>query len=183
LAFHCTGKTDGDLRSVQRPHVRDELLNETILYDLDHTRSTLARWAAAYNQKPPHSALLYLTPAGFAGAFTATGARLRNPDHMWTAPWQALFDVTALWRLLSYVRPVDASSRPAGQMISASQVSHQLHALEAPVGVRNVLVCGSPGVHHLISHWQRLRRRAKLSGLPAHMRELSSFRAESRLSS
>jgi hypothetical protein len=40
--------------------------------------------------------------------------RLRNPDHMWTAPWQALFDVTALWRMLSYVRPVDARPQPAG---------------------------------------------------------------------
>ena len=42
---------------------------------------------------------------------------------------------------------------PLAMMISASQVSHQLHALEAPVGVRNALVCGSPGVHHLTSHW------------------------------
>src|SRR5690349_13980059 len=33
---------------------------------------------------------------------------------MWTAPWQALSDVTALWRLLSYVRPVDARPQPAG---------------------------------------------------------------------
>ena len=30
---------------------RDELLNETIFYDPDHARSTLARWTAAYNQK------------------------------------------------------------------------------------------------------------------------------------
>jgi hypothetical protein len=43
---------------------------------------------------------------------------------------------------------------PLAMMISASQVSHQLHALEAPVGVRNALVCGSPGVHHLTSHCQ-----------------------------
>lgn len=41
---------------------------------------------------------------------------------------------------------------PLAMMISASQVSHQLHALKALVGVRNALVCGSPGVHHLISH-------------------------------
>jgi hypothetical protein len=38
------------------------------------------------------------------------------------------------------------SRSPLAMMISASQVSHQLHALEAPVGVRNILVCGSPGV-------------------------------------
>jgi len=42
---------------------------------------------------------------------------------------------------------------PLAMMKSASQVSHQLHALEAPIGVRNVLVCGSPGVHHFTSHW------------------------------
>jgi putative transposase len=42
--------------------MRDELLNETIFYDLDHARSALARWTAAYNQKRPHSALGYLTP-------------------------------------------------------------------------------------------------------------------------
>ena len=52
-------------------------------------------------------------------------------------------------------------------MISASQVSHQLHALEAPVGVRNVLVCGSPGVHHLTSHWPTS------SPLPAELLELA----------
>jgi hypothetical protein len=46
---------------------------------------------------------------------------------------------------------------PLAMMISASQVSHQRHALEAPVGVRNVLVCGSPGVHHLTSHWPTSR--------------------------
>ena len=43
--------------------MRDELLNETIFYDLDHARSALARWTAAYNQQRPHSALGYLTPA------------------------------------------------------------------------------------------------------------------------
>jgi hypothetical protein len=31
---------------------------------------------------------------------------LRNPDHMWTAPWQALSSATSLWRLRSYVRPL-----------------------------------------------------------------------------
>jgi hypothetical protein len=66
--------------------MRDELLNETIFYDLDHARSTLARWTTAYNQKRPHSAIGYLTPAEFAGAFTTTGDRLRNPDQPRRSP-------------------------------------------------------------------------------------------------
>ena len=66
--------------------MRDELLNETIFYDLDHARAALARWTAAYNQQRPHSALGYLTPAAFAGTFTATGDRLRNPDQLRRSP-------------------------------------------------------------------------------------------------
>src|SRR6202042_3576232 len=66
--------------------MRDELLNETIFYDLDHARSTLPRWTAAYNQKRPHSALGYLTPAPLAGTFTATSDRLRNPDQLRRPP-------------------------------------------------------------------------------------------------
>jgi putative transposase len=62
--------------------MHDELLNETIFYDLDHARSALARWTAAYNQKRRHSALGYLTPAAFAGTFTATSDWLRNPDQL-----------------------------------------------------------------------------------------------------
>ena len=46
--------------------------------------------------------------------------RLRNPDPMWTAPWQALSSATSLWRLRSYVRPVDASRNPLAMMLSAS---------------------------------------------------------------
>ena len=47
--------------------MRDELLNETIFYDLDYARAALARWTAAYNQNRPHSAIGYLTPAAFVG--------------------------------------------------------------------------------------------------------------------
>jgi putative transposase len=62
--------------------MRDELLNETIFYDLGHAREVLARWAASYNQTRPHSALGYLTPAAFARTFTATADWLRNPDQL-----------------------------------------------------------------------------------------------------
>ncbi len=66
--------------------MRDELLNETIFYDLDHARAALARWTDSYNRQRPHSALGYLTPAAFAGTFTATGGRLRNPDQLRRPP-------------------------------------------------------------------------------------------------
>ena len=66
--------------------MRDELLNETIFYDLDHARAALARWVDTYNRQRPHSALDYLTPAAFAGTFTATGGRLRNPDQLRRPP-------------------------------------------------------------------------------------------------
>jgi transposase InsO family protein len=66
--------------------MRDELLNETIFYDLDHARSALARWVNTYNRQRPHSALGYMTPAAFAQTFTATDGRLRNPDQLRRPP-------------------------------------------------------------------------------------------------
>ena len=50
--------------------MRDELLNETIFYDLDHARSAPVRWTAAFNQK----------------RFAATSDRLRNPDQLRRSP-------------------------------------------------------------------------------------------------
>jgi putative transposase len=66
--------------------MRDELLNETIFYDLDHVRAVIARWVASYNQCRPHSALGYLTPAAYAAKLTATDDRLRNPDQLRQSP-------------------------------------------------------------------------------------------------
>jgi Integrase core domain len=94
--------------------MRDELLNESLFLGLNHARETIARWVADYNQRRPHSALGYIPPAAYASNLTARRGRPGNPDHMWTAPWQALFDVTARWRLRSYVQPVDARPKPAG---------------------------------------------------------------------
>ena len=53
--------------------MRDELLNETLFFGLDHAREIVARWVADYNLARPHSALDYQTPAAFAAQLTANG--------------------------------------------------------------------------------------------------------------
>ena len=60
--------------------MRDELLNESLFFGLDHARTRIADWANDYNGQRPHSALGYLTPAAYAANLTATCDRLRNPD-------------------------------------------------------------------------------------------------------
>ena len=62
--------------------MRDELLNDTLFFDLDDARAKIARWAADYNIRRPHSSLNYLTPAAFAAHLSATDDRLRNPDQL-----------------------------------------------------------------------------------------------------
>ncbi len=66
--------------------MRDELLNETLFFGLDHALSVISTWVADYNDKRPHSALAYLTPAAFAANLKATGDRLRNPDQLRRSP-------------------------------------------------------------------------------------------------
>jgi putative transposase len=43
--------------------MRDELLNETLYFDLDDARAKIAAWDGDYNDQRPHSSLSYLTPA------------------------------------------------------------------------------------------------------------------------
>ena len=66
--------------------MRDELLNETLFFDLAHARADIARWIADYNHRRPHSALRYQTPAAFTATLAATGDRLRNPDQLRRSP-------------------------------------------------------------------------------------------------
>ena len=66
--------------------MRDELLNETLFFNLDHARAATARWAADYNQNRPHSALGYATPAAFAAQLTAKGDRLRAAEPLHRSP-------------------------------------------------------------------------------------------------
>jgi transposase InsO family protein len=53
--------------------MRDEILNETLFFSLDHARQAIADWVEDYNTSRPHSALAYQTPAAFAAKLTATG--------------------------------------------------------------------------------------------------------------
>ena len=53
--------------------MRDELLNESLFFSLDHAREKLAAWAADYNTRRPHSSIGYQTPATYAAHLTATG--------------------------------------------------------------------------------------------------------------
>jgi putative transposase len=62
--------------------MRDELLNESLFLGLDHARERIAAWIDDYNQRRPHSALGYLTPAAYAANLSATCDRLRNPDQL-----------------------------------------------------------------------------------------------------
>ena len=62
--------------------MRDELLNESLFFGLDHARTKIADWAGDYNGQRPHSALGYLTPAAYAANLTATCDRLHNPDQL-----------------------------------------------------------------------------------------------------
>jgi putative transposase len=53
--------------------MRDELLNESLFLGLSHARDMIAAWVDDYNQRRPHSALAYETPAAYAANLTATG--------------------------------------------------------------------------------------------------------------
>ncbi len=53
--------------------MRDELLNESLFFGLDHARSAIAEWREDFNTARPHSSLGYQTPAAFAATLPATG--------------------------------------------------------------------------------------------------------------
>jgi transposase InsO family protein len=61
-------------------------LKRTLFFDLHDAQTKITAWVADYNGQRPHSSLKYLTPAAYAATFTATGARLRNPDQLRRSP-------------------------------------------------------------------------------------------------
>ncbi|WP_114580005.1 IS3 family transposase [Aquibium oceanicum] len=54
--------------------MRDELLNESLFFGLDHARNAIAEWRQDFNSARPHSSLGYQTPAAFAGTLAATAS-------------------------------------------------------------------------------------------------------------
>ena len=58
--------------------MRDELLNESLFFGLDHARAAIADWVADFNAARPHSSFGHQTPAACAEGLTATGAERRN---------------------------------------------------------------------------------------------------------
>ena len=66
--------------------MRDELLNETLFFGLDHARAKIGAWANDCNHERPHSSLGCATPAEYAANLAATGDRLRNPDQLRRSP-------------------------------------------------------------------------------------------------
>ncbi len=66
--------------------MRDELLNETLFFGLDHARSAVSRWVADYNAARPHSARGYQTPAAYAAHLTAMGETLRTTETLRVPP-------------------------------------------------------------------------------------------------
>ena len=59
--------------------MRDELLNESLFFGLDHARKALALWITDYNTERPHSAPGYTTPAAFAAGLASATERLARP--------------------------------------------------------------------------------------------------------
>ena len=67
--------------------MRDELLNESLFLDLEHTRQLIADWVTDYNTPRPHSSLGCRMPAAYAEKLTtSTGAK----------PAESLLDVTSV---------------------------------------------------------------------------------------
>ena len=61
---------NGYIESFNR-RMRDELLNESLLIDLDQARQLIGTWLLDYNTARPHSSLGYKTPAAYAGTLIA----------------------------------------------------------------------------------------------------------------
>jgi len=65
--------------------MRDELLNESLFFGLNHARIRIAAWADDYNLRRPHSALGYIPPAAYAAKLTTAAQSRAKPAEALTA--------------------------------------------------------------------------------------------------
>ncbi len=66
--------------------MRDELLNETLVFGIAHARDAVAAWTHTYNTERPKAARGYQAPAVFAAKLTARGDQLRTPETLRRSP-------------------------------------------------------------------------------------------------
>ncbi|WP_407660381.1 IS3 family transposase [Kaistia algarum] len=59
--------------------MRDELLNESLFFGLDHVRAKIAAWVDDYNLRRPHSALGYIPPAAYAASLITNAQSRAKP--------------------------------------------------------------------------------------------------------
>ena len=59
--------------------MRDELLNESLFFGLDHARAKIAAWVDDYNLRRPHSALGYIPPAAYAASLITNAQSRAKP--------------------------------------------------------------------------------------------------------
>ena len=78
--------------------MRDELLNESLFFGLDHARSAIAEWADDYNHFRPHSSLGYQTRQTMPGLSPQPAPTLRK---MKASRFRRLLTL----RHLAYARP------------------------------------------------------------------------------
>ncbi len=70
----------------QSEGMRDELLNETLFFSMDHARVAIAAWVEDYNRERPHSSLGYETPAAFAAELNKQWPAALRPTGSATQP-------------------------------------------------------------------------------------------------
>ena len=76
--------------------MRDELLNESLFFGLDHARGAILEWTQDYNTTRPQSSLGYQPPATFAATLAATAEDAALFGGSATSPvaQAALYDVS-----------------------------------------------------------------------------------------
>jgi putative transposase len=75
--------------------MRDEPLNESPFFGLDHARSAIAEWADDHNIRP-HPQLGYQTPADYAGLIVVTGS---NATQCGSFTFPPAAHHPAIWRI------------------------------------------------------------------------------------